>query len=339
MTTRIVRPGGPGDLSALLELADLAGPGFTSLQPGRKALDARLQKSEVSFAADTTEQEDQVFCLMLEDAESGAVAGTSAVKSQIGLAQPYVNFRVTTAAQFSEVVDRRFDMHILFLVTECAGSSEVGTLFLRKEARGGGMGSLISLSRYMLIAAAPQRFGDHIVSELRGHIDEDGVSPFWEAVGRRFFDMDFKEADKLSAQLGNQFLWDLLPKHPIYVDLLPEEAQAVVGKVHPEGVGAQRLLESQGFRYRGLIDVFDAGPLVSTRRDELRCLRESKRMTVRVEALGEGAGRAMISNDRVADFRCALGRAAVKDGEAVIDEDAARGLDLASGENARIWML
>jgi len=339
MAARVVRAGGPQDLAALLDLADLAGAGFTSLQAGEEALAGRLEKSAACFAADRDDQADETFCLMLEDVESGSVLGTSAIKSQIGVAQPYVSFRVTTAAQFSEVVDRRFDMRILLLVTECAGASEVGTLFLRKEARGGGMGGLISLARYMLIAAARDRFGDWIVSELRGRIDADGRAPFWEGLGRHFFHMDFQDADRLSASLGNQFLWDLLPKHPIYVDLLPDAAISAIGQTHQEGAGARKLLERQGFRHRGLVDVFDAGPLVAARRDELRCLHESRVATITVGGAGEDDPRALVSNDRLDGFLCALGRARLEGDRARVSEDAARALGLASGDRARIWVM
>ncbi len=61
-----------------------------------------------------------------------------------------------------------------------------------------------------------------MVSELRGVVGPDGVSPFWEALGRHFFKMDFSEADRLSATTDNQFILDLMPKYPIYADLLPE---------------------------------------------------------------------------------------------------------------------
>lgn len=339
MSVRVVRAGGPEDLGAFIELSELAGPGFTSLQSGEEALAARLEKSRASFASDNVKQANEVFCLMLEDPESGHVLGTSAVKSQIGEGQPYVSFRVTTAAQFSEVVDRRFDMRILILVTECAGASEVGTLFLRSEARGGGMGALISLARYMLIAAARERFGKRIVSELRGCVTDEGRSAFWDGLGRHFFQMDFHEADKLSASLGNQFLWDLLPKHPIYIDLLPDSAIEEIGQTHADGAGARRMLESQGFEYSGLVDVFDGGPLLSVRRDKLKCLRESRVMTIAAAVPGEGAKRAMISNDRIAGFRCAQGRVTQNGETAVIPEDVAAALQMTSGDKARIWVM
>ncbi len=73
--------------------------------------------------------------------------------------------------------------------------------------------------------------------------------------------MDFAEADKLSATTDNQFILDLMPQHPIYVDLLPEAARAVIGKCHKDGEGARRLLEWEGFSFSNVIDIFDGGPL------------------------------------------------------------------------------
>jgi len=337
MAPRIIRPARKADLDTFVELGRLAGPGFTSLQAGSEKIGERLDKSEKSFALKTDQPGEDVFCMVLED-ESGAVLGTSAVKSQVGLSQPFVNFRVSTTAQYSEAVPRFFPMEILSLVTDCQGFSEVGTLFLRKEARGGGMGFLLSASRYMLIAAAPERFGSHVLAELRGLIDDKGRSPFWEAVGRKFFDMDFEEADTLSSRAGNQFLWDLLPKYPIYVDLLPQDAREAIGAVHPEGLGARRLLESQGFRYEGLVDVFDAGPLLSARKERLKCLQESRRWPIAIGEPDEGGQRAMASNDDLSDFRCCLARVRLRDDRAVVDESVAKALNLTDNDHARIWV-
>ena len=109
-------------------------------------------------------------------------------------------------------------------------------------------------------------------------VSPEGVSPFWEAVGRHFFRMDFAEADKLSATTDNQFILDLMPQHPIYVDLLPEEARAVIGQCHRDGEGARRLLEWEGFRSRNVVDIFDGGPLMSAPRDAIRTVREAHRL-------------------------------------------------------------
>ena len=68
-------------------------------------------------------------------------------------------------------------------------------------------------------------------------MDEAGNSPFWDAIGGRFFGMTFPEADEFNAIHGTQFIADLFPKTPIYVAMLPESARAVMGQPHPIGPG------------------------------------------------------------------------------------------------------
>ena len=79
-----------------------------------------------------------------------------------------------------------------------------------------------------------------MVSEIRGVLDKRGQSPFWDALGRHFFGIDFAEADRLSI-VNKKFIADLMPDHPIYIPLLPPEAQAVIGKPHAESAKAVTL--------------------------------------------------------------------------------------------------
>jgi len=336
----IVRPARLEDLDAFCALAEAAGPGFTSLQVPRTDLEKRLKKSERSFNGASVAEPGQVYVLMLEDTKTGEVVGCSAVKAMIGIEDPYFNFRILKVAQKSAVTNRRYDMDVLVLVNECGGCSEVGTLFVREDYRGGtGAGRLISQARYMLIAADRKRFSDTIVAELRGHVEADGFSPFWEAIGRKFFQMDFSEADQISAQKDNQFILDLMPKYPIYASLLPEAAQAVIGKTHPKGRGARALLEQEGFRFMDVVDIFDAGPLMSAPVHDLRTLKESRLLEVREDEGQAAAGRvrALVSNDRVRDFRALHTTVNIHNLGVDIPKDALAALDIQAGHLARVW--
>ena len=226
----IVRPAVMNDGPALLNLAKQAGPGFTSLAVSEEALIARLKRSVDTFSSATKRGPDDIYILMLEDLETGEVVGMSAVKAMIGIKDPFFNFRILKIAQNSNVVARRFDMDVLIMVNDYVGSTEVGSLFVSESARGKGAGRLISQARYMLMATEPERFGDQVISELRGHVEPDGTAPFWEAIGRKFFQMDFKEADQISASQDNQFIIDLMPKHPIYVELLQKRPRRLSRK-------------------------------------------------------------------------------------------------------------
>lgn len=340
----VVRPAKTDDLDAICHLAELAGPGFTSMAVGRDALAARLQKSVKSFEGSSEITPNHVYLLMLEDTENNDVVGMSAVKAQVGINDPFFNFRVLKTAQKSSVTGSRFDMEVLVLVNEYAGATEVGSLFVKDGYRGPsakykGAGRLISQARYMLIAADKARFGEQVISELRGQVSDTGESPFWDAIGRKFFRMDFQEADKISAEKDNQFILDLMPKHPIYVSLLPDAARDVIGKTHPAGAGARRYLEAEGFRYDGTIDIFDAGPSLKVPRDELRTIRHSRIEALHVANDDDALNlEALVSNNSFTDFRCVLTQVGFKLESLISSPDTLKVLNLSEGDEARIWI-
>ena len=338
MSAYVVRAAGPKDLEGFKQLRQAAGAGFTSLMLDDKALAEKLALSEQSFAADVSAPGPERYFLALEHVASGQVAGCAGVKSTVGKLPPFFNFRIITGAQSSAVVDRRFDMDVLVGVNDFTGCSEVGSLFVLQDHRAGGIGRTLAQSRYMLMATAPQRFNTRVVSELRGVVFPDGTSPFWEAVGRHFFRMDFAEADKLSATTDNQFILDLMPQHPIYIDLLPQSARDVIGQCHKDGEGARRLLEWEGFSFSNVVDIFDGGPLMTAQRDHIRTLRESRRVSVRSETNLSGAKRALVAVPHTSGYRCTATRAVVSGGAAQIEPAALTALNLNEGDEALIWV-
>ena len=135
---------------------------------------------------------------------------------------------------------------------------------------------LLARSRYLFIKQHRPRFGDRVLAELRGVMDQAGNSPFWDALAGRFFGMTFPEADEFNAVHGTQFIADLMPKTPIYVAMLPESARAVMGQPHPTGRAALKMLENEGFDWDCYIDIFDGGPTVTARTDQIRTVREAR---------------------------------------------------------------
>jgi len=334
----VIRAAGPADLEGFKQLREIAGAGFTSLMLDDAAMAAKLELSARSFASDTTTPGAERYFMALEHIESGALAGCCGVKATIGETPPFFNFRIIREAQASAAVGRRFDMDVLIGVNDFTGCSEVGSLFVRPEHRAAGIGRALAQSRYMLIASAPHRFREQVVSELRGVVSPEGVSPFWEAVGRKFFRMDFAEADKLSATTDNQFILDLMPQHPVYIDLLPEDARAVIGKCHEAGEGARALLEWEGFTFSNVVDIFDGGPLVSAPRDHIRTKRESRLVRVETSANLTGSRRALLASPRLQDFRCVSTRAALTGDSALADAATLNALRLKDGDQALIWI-
>lgn len=310
MTFRI-RAARDEDLQPLYEMAKLTGGGFTNLPPDKPALRAKLARSHKAFARTDDGLRDDLYVLVLENAETGEVRGTSQIFTQVGQRWPFYSYRIGTITKRSEELGRTFRSEILNLVNDLEGASEVGGLFLHPGERAGGLGMLLARSRYLFIAAHRARFADRILAELRGVIDEAGGSPFWDGVARRFFGMNFQDADEFNATHGNQFIADLMPKHPIYIAMLTDTARAAIGLPHPSGRAAMRMLEGEGFRHDGYVDIFDGGPTMTARTDAVKSVREAS--AAQVVALAEGGDARLVATGRLGDFRCAFGKVRIAD--------------------------
>jgi arginine N-succinyltransferase len=168
------------------------------------------------------------------------------------------------------------------------------------------------------------------LAELRGAIDDAGNSPFWDGLAGRFFDMSFRDADEFNAKHGNQFIADLMPKHPIYTALLSEGARQVMGQPHYSGRPAMRMLESEGFAFQNYIDIFDGGPTMIAKTDGIRTVKQAKTVTVSaVVPVREDEPTHLIATGRLAEFRACLGCVS-EDG--ALDEAAAALLGLGVGD-------
>ena len=192
----------------------------------------------------------------------------------------------------------------------------------------------MSLTRFLFMAAQPQRFAPVTIAEMRGYVDSDGVSPFWEAIGGHFFEIDFRSADQLSAN-KKEFIADLMPRHPLYIPMLPPEAQAQVGQVHPETEGALKLLEQEGFKNAQEIDIFDGGPMVKVDTAEIRSIKDSVRGTFSATASQISSDHMIICNDSLR-FRACLGQASIDENSQVtITNETALALGLRIGDPIR----
>jgi len=331
----VVRPAAPADLDHLLELAILSGPGFTSLPEDPDQLVERLDLSRDSFTAAIPAKE-RWYTLMLEETDTGDIDGIGSVKAAVGLKRPFFSFRQMSNTAQSPSLDIKLEHQTLVLVNECTGWTEVGSLFLKADRRKGGAGRLLSQSRYMLIGAEPDMFSENVLAELRGVFTPDGACPFWDHVAHKFFPMPFDEADMMTGSTDKQFILDLAPRHPIYIDLLPEPARAVIGKVHPQGVPAMALLESEGFRPNGLIDIFDAGPTVSCARDNIRTVRDARNLTVAIATEVEAELPSLISTDSIGGFRAVRQKVALDGDTAILSAETADALKVRAGDTVRV---
>jgi arginine N-succinyltransferase len=327
-----VRPATGEDFRAIYQMAKLTGGGFTNLPADRSTLVAKLERSEKSFSRKEDNQQGDLYVFVLEDPKAGKIRGTCQVFGQVGVVQPFYSYHLSTLTQTSPELGKTFRNQMLSLTTDLEGSSEVGGLFLHPEMRAGGWGALLARSRYLFMKLHRPRFGDRTLAELRGVMDEAGNAPFWDGLAGRFFGMTFPEADEFNAVHGTRFIADLMPRTPIYVDLLADSAKSVMGQPHPSGRAALRMLEQEGFYFERYIDIFDGGPTVTADTDDIRTIRESALETV-CEIADGGKVKALVASGSLKDFRaCAASIRKLPKQGVCIDPEAAELLEVKVGD-------
>lgn len=303
----IVRAITEHDFDGFFALAAQSGGGMTTLKADRPLLTRRIETACASFAEQIAPtQRDYLF--VMEETVSKRLVGVCAIKGSVGLDAPFYNYRLGTQVHSSAELNVYSQMETLYLSNDLTGSAELCSLFLHPDYRSGSNGKLLSKSRLLFLAQFVQLFPQQLIAEMRGFQRADGSSPFWDHLGRHFFKMDFNQADDLSSLGKKSFIAELMPRHPLYVAYLPAAAQEVIGMVHEQTAPARRLLEQEGLRYQGYIDIFDAGPVLQARIDTLRSVRDS-RLFLAENAATESAAVAqpmLVSTTSLADFRVTI---------------------------------
>lgn len=270
----IIRPIQEQDLDALYELTGSAGNGLTTLPQNRDILQSKIRKARDTFEGRCA-PDAGLYLFVLEDTEQNRCVGVSGIQARVGLDEVFYNYRLSITVHDSRELDVHVRTPTLYLTNDMTDATEIGSLLLSEDYRGGGNGLLLSRSRFLFLGEFRQHFSDKIFAEMRGVSDDEGVSPLWEALGRRFFDMEFVEADRLSGLGNKSFIAELMPRFPIYLSLLPDSATDVIGKVHRDTRPALEMLQSEGFNFNGLVDIFDGGPLLEAFLHNIRSIRQS----------------------------------------------------------------
>jgi arginine N-succinyltransferase len=276
-----IRPIEGDDLPAVFALTERTGKGLTSLPADRDRLLERIERSLASFAG-TADKADACYMFVLVESANAAesrVVGISAIEAAVGLREPWYNYHVGTLVHASRALDVYTASPTLFLSNDHTGHTELCSLFLDQRYRVGKNGALLAKSRLLFIAEFAHLFAPKVIAELRGRLEDDGTSPFWEGLGRHFFAMEYSTADYLTGLGQKAFIAELMPRHPVYVNLLPAAARDVIGAVHADTAPARAMLEQEGFRYEGYVDIFDAGPTVECARDNIDAVRRSSAIT------------------------------------------------------------
>lgn len=331
----VVRPVRLDDHAEILGLADQAGIGMTSLPPDEGVLEAKIARAVASFKGKPDHPQGEAFLFALEDTETKKIVGTTGIVAHVGTQRPFYSYKLSTIVQASEKLDIYSLNLVLHMVNDYTGASEIGSLFLAPEYRRDGIGKFLSRCRHLMLAEFPDIFSHTVISEIRGVQSARGESPFYNHLAKHFFQMDFQKTDFIYATQGGQFIADLMPRYPIYVKLLSEEAQEVIGKPLAASMPAKKMLEEEGFSYEGYIDIFDAGPTLQAERADIRTVRESRKVPVAAVEAKVNGDEFMVANTRLADFRIVRAPLSKTVTGVVINRETAEALGVRAGDEIR----
>jgi arginine N-succinyltransferase len=324
----IVRPATVGDIDSLERFAIASAYGITTLPADRDALLERLSRSHRSFENRDAAAGDEIYLFVLEDIVQRRVVGTSGIAASAGLGRHFFSYRNETVVHSGSEAGGHMRVHTLNLCQDLTGATLLTSFYIEPTYEGTAAAQLLSRARLLFIAQHPERFSERIAAESPGLADEAGHCPFWEAVGRKFFGLDYPEVERLAVGRTKAFIGQLLPQSPLYVALLPEEAQWAIGQLHPVAIGPFEILEQEGFDSDTYVDIFDAGPISDARVSTLRTVRSSRVARAAARAhdreSGEPSTPHLVSIARQDEFRAVIGH--VRDSDGLVSAQVARRL-------------
>ncbi|KAA1175820.1 arginine N-succinyltransferase [Marinobacter salinexigens] len=302
----LVRPARPDDLDQILDIAGAQCARLSSTLPRQsEALARKIEHSLASFRGDTLDGEPPRFLFVLENTDTGGVDGTAAIDARAGNGQPFYNYRRDALIHASHELGVSRRVEVLYPSHGLTDHTLLCSFSIRNELRDTNAFELLSRSRLLFIAEHREWFSSRVVVEIQGVQTETGNVPFWDSLGRHFFNMDFETADQYSGMLSKTFIAELMPPNPVYVTLLSLAAQKALGQAHQLTLPNLELLKREGFQAGSYLDIFDAGPVLEARTDTLHTVVTSRRKTL--HASHEDSGDVcLISAGDGEGFRCTL---------------------------------
>ncbi len=337
-----IRGAVPSDEEELLAVAHHLNT--VNLPDDRDAIRGILEQAQKSFLSQIKDPKRREYVFVLVDRTKNKLIGTSMIIAQLGRRDaPYIYLDVIDEERYSATLDRHFKHTTLSIGYSYNGPTEIGGLILLPEYRKvpERLGLFISYVRFLFLKMHREAFRDEVLAELLPPLEPDGTSHLWDALGRRFTDLTYAEADRLSK--GNkEFIRGLFPEGTIYASLLPQQAQDVIGKVGAPTRGVEKMLRRIGFRYAERVDPFDGGPHFTAPTDEITLVQRTRKMKITRSTAGEPVSkkRALLGVDLAESphFRSVWTTFKESGEDAVIIEPGAADLlSLADGSEA--WVL
>jgi len=284
----LLRPVRPEDLPALERMAAASADGISSLPNDSAKLRQRIAHSQAAFANRDSASGEETYLFVLEDRGRGELVGTSGIAASAGFHDRFYSYRNEFVVHASAALGVSQRMHTLHLCHDLTGYTLLTSFYLDPAYEHSLAPQLLSRARLLFIQQFAERFNEYIAAENLGMTDAQGQSAFWDAVGRRFFDMDYPQAEAVTGGRSKAFIADLMPHSAIYVPLLPEAAQWAIGQLHPVAELPFSILQDEGFDADTYVDIFDGGPTVEGRLGLLRSVRHARALELRSGAREAG---------------------------------------------------
>ena len=302
----LVRPVEAGDLQGVLSISGEQGARLSSTLPKQEeAVAAKIEHSIRSFAGKLRGGESARYLFVLENTDTGAIHGAAGIDAKAGNGQPFYNYRRDALIHASHELGVSRRVEVLYPSHALTDMTQLCAFAIDPALKGKAPFELLARARLLFVAENRERFSSRMVVEIQGVQTADGQVPFWDSLGRHFFNMDFDTADKHSGLLSKTFIAELMPPNPIYVTMLTAAAQEALGQPHELSVPSFELLQQEGFQPGCYMDIFDAGPVLEARTDSLRTVVTSHRSVLHA-AHGEDGETCLISAGQEGDFRCTL---------------------------------
>ena len=110
----------------------------------------------------------------------------------------------------------------------------------------------------------------------------------------------------------------------------------MIGQPLEASRAAKHMLEQEGFRHQGYVDVFDAGPTMQAERETIRTVRKSRMVNVLDIREVATKFKHMISNRSLKDFRIVLAGVEESEEGVVITAETARILGVKKDDPVRL---
>jgi arginine N-succinyltransferase len=336
----VLRPVELTDLPQLQQLARDSLVGVTSLPDNTECLREKILDSCASFEKNVEGHGPENYFFVLEDLTQERLVGCSEILATAGFSEPFYSLRNRHFTSASRELNIEHGVPALSLCHDLSGHTLLRGFHIDAALVRTRFSELLSRARLLFIAAHSRRFSEAVITEIVGFSSDEGHSPFWDAVGKHFFDLPYAEAERLCGLESRTFLAELMPQYPIYVPMLPQAAQDCIGRIHPDGQEAFDILEREGFETNSYIDLFDGGPTLYARTPGIRSIAQSQSGTAKPGASIDARGSYLVSNDSLKDYRAIVADLDYQAGQPVrLSAEMCAALNVTEGSPIRLIAL